>query len=61
MIQYKNLDLWHLCTSNEGMRKELMRECENRRHASRYIILSTKAAHLEYEMQQMWEEELLQD
>jgi len=61
MIQYKNLDLWHLCTSNVGMQKQLREECAYRRQTEHYLTLSKTAAHLEYEMQQMWEQELLSD
>ena len=61
MIQYKNLDLWYICTNNQGMQEELKRECENRRYASHYIYLAHRTAQLQYELEQMWEEELMCD
>jgi hypothetical protein len=61
MIQFRNLDLWPGHTSNKGMKQELIHECEQRRKAYKYIKLSNVSSRLEYELQQMWEEELLQD
>lgn len=61
MIQYKNLDLWYICTNNQGMQEELKRECENRHHAFHYINLANYTAHLQYELERMWEEELMRD
>ena len=61
MIQFKNLDLWYMCTNNSGMRWQLMRECQYRRDAYKYITLAKRTAQLEYEMQQMWEQELMCD
>jgi hypothetical protein len=61
MIQFKNLDLWYICTNNPGMQKELMRECHYRREAYKYITIAKHTAQLEHEMQQMWEQELMCD
>ena len=61
MIQYKNLDLWYICTSNRGMQEELKHECESRRYASHYIHLAHHTAQLQHELEQMWEEELMCD
>jgi hypothetical protein len=61
MIQYKNLDLWYICTNNQGMQEELKRECRNRHHARKYINIAYHTAQLQYELEQMWEEELMCD
>lgn len=61
MIQYTNLDLWWMCTSNKGMQDELERECQKRHHARKYIDLANHTAHLQYELERMWEEELMCD
>jgi hypothetical protein len=61
MIQYKNLDLWYICTNNQGMQKELKRECQVRHQARQYINLAYRTAQLQHELEQMWEEELMCD
>lgn len=43
------------------MQEELKRECQNRRHAHAYIDLAHHTAHLQYELECMWEQELMCD
>lgn len=61
MIQYTNLDLWYICTNNQGMQEELKRECRNRQHARKYIDIANHAAQLQHELEMMWEQELMCD
>jgi len=61
MIQYTNLDLWYICTNNQGMQEKLKRECRNRQHARKYIDIAYHAAQVQHELEMMWEEELMCD
>jgi hypothetical protein len=60
MIQFKNTS-WHGGTHNTTLRVRCAKESLERQRAYKYLNLAHYTAHLQYEMEQMWEEELLAD
>lgn len=60
MIQLTH-DGWHGGTNNTVLRVKCAKETLERERAYKYMNLAHYTAHLQYEMEQMWEEELLHD
>ena len=60
MIQYKN-STWCSGTNNTALRVRCAKESLERDRAYKYLNLAHYTAHLQYEMEQMWEEELFSD
>jgi hypothetical protein len=60
MIQYKNTT-WCSGTNNTALRIRCAKESLARERAYKYFNLAHYTAHLQYEMEQMWEEELLSE
>lgn len=54
-------DGWDGGTHNTALRIKCAQQSEERRRAYKYFNLAHYTAHLQYEMERMWEEELFEE